>query len=68
MSGIRRAAYWLTTVVLAIECVVGGVMGALQLPPFLDTATHLGYPAYFMSILGVSYVAAGLILLAPRLP
>ena len=43
-------------------------MGALQLPPFLDTATHLGYPAYFMSILGVWYVAAGLILLAPRLP
>ncbi len=43
-------------------------MGALQLPPFLDTATHLGYPAYFKSILGVWYVAAGLILLAPRLP
>ena len=43
-------------------------MGALQLPPFLDTATHLGYPAYFMSILGLWYVAAGLILLAPRLP
>ena len=68
MSGIRRAAYWFTTLVLATECVVGGVMGALQLPPFLDTATHLGYPAYFMSILGVWYVAAGLVLLAPRLP
>ena len=43
-------------------------MGGLQLSPFLDTATHLGYPAYFMSILGVWYVAAGFILLAPRLP
>jgi DoxX-like family len=61
-------AYWTTTVVLATECLVGGVMGALQLSPFLDTATHLGYPAYFMSILGAWYVAAGAVLLAPRLP
>ncbi len=61
-------AYWTTTAVLATECLVGGVMGALQLPPFRDTATDLGYPAYFMSILGVWYVSAGVVLLAPRLP
>jgi DoxX-like family len=61
-------AYWITTAVLATECLVGGVMGALQLSPFRDTAIHLGYPAYFMSILGVWYVLAGFVLLAPRLP
>jgi hypothetical protein len=65
---LRTAAYWIVTAVLATECVIGGVMGALQLSPFLDTATHLGYPAYFMSILGVWYVSAGFVLLAPRLP
>ncbi len=42
-------------------------MGGLQLSPFRDTAEDLGYPSYFMSILGFWYVAAGLILLAPRL-
>jgi DoxX-like family len=61
------AAYWTTTSILATECLVGGVMGALQLSPFRDTATHLGYPAYFMSILGAWYLAAGVVLLAPRL-
>jgi uncharacterized membrane protein YphA (DoxX/SURF4 family) len=61
------AAYWTTTSILATECLVGGVMGALQLAPFRDTAMHLGYPAYFMSILGAWYVAAGIVLLAPRL-
>jgi uncharacterized membrane protein YphA (DoxX/SURF4 family) len=61
-------AYWTTTAVLATECIVGGVWGGLQLSPFRDTATHLGYPAYFMSILGVWYVLAGVALLAPRLP
>jgi hypothetical protein len=64
----RATAYWITTAVLATECVIGGAMGALQLSPFLDTATHLGYPAYFMSVLGVWYVSAGFVLVAPRLP
>jgi DoxX-like family len=44
------------------------VMGALQLPPFRDTATQLGYPASFMAILGVWYISAGLVLLASRQP
>lgn len=61
-------AYWITTVVLALECLVGGVMGGLQLSPFRDIAVELGYPAYFMSILGAWYVSAGVVLLAPRLP
>jgi hypothetical protein len=40
--------YWITTAILATQCVVGGVLGALRLPPFIDIATDLGYPAYFM--------------------
>jgi hypothetical protein len=65
---LRTTAYWTATVVLGIECLAGGVAGMLQMSPFLDTATHLGYPAYFMSILGAWYVSAGFVLLAPRLP
>jgi uncharacterized membrane protein YphA (DoxX/SURF4 family) len=65
---LSNTAYWIITAVLATECLVGGVMGGLQMSPFRDTAIHLGYPAYFMSILGVWYVSAGLVLLAPRLP
>jgi hypothetical protein len=65
---IRLVAYWTTTGVLAAECFVGGVMGALRLQPLKDVATHLGYPPYFMTILGVCYVSAGVVLLAPRLP
>jgi uncharacterized membrane protein YphA (DoxX/SURF4 family) len=63
----RVTAYWITTAILATECLVGGVMGALRLPPFLGTATHLGYPAYFMTILGLWYIAAGVVVLAPRM-
>ena len=65
---IRLVSYWTTTGVLAAECFVGGVMGTLRLQPFKGVVTHLGYPPYFMTVLGICYVWAGLVLLAPRLP
>ena len=68
MKPARVVAYWTTTAVLAAECFVGGVMGALRLQPFKGVMTHLGYPLYFMTILGVCYLSAGVVLLAPRLP
>jgi putative NADH-flavin reductase/uncharacterized membrane protein YphA (DoxX/SURF4 family) len=64
----RTIAYWLATLVLATDCIVGGVMGGLRMQPFLGIIGHLGYPPYFMTILGVWYLLAGLALLAPRLP
>ena len=48
----RVTAYWISTAILGAECLGGGVI-AFRLPPFIHTATHLGYPAYFMTILGV---------------
>lgn len=65
-SSTSGIAYWVTTVILAGECLAGGVMGALRLPPFIGIIKHLGYPSYFMTILGIWYVLAGLALLAPR--
>ncbi|HZU49286.1 MAG TPA: DoxX family protein [Mycobacterium sp.] len=67
-GSLRVIAYWTTTAVIAAECFVGGAMGAAQLQPFKRVVTHLGYPLYFTSILGVCYVLAGVVLLAPRLP
>jgi uncharacterized membrane protein YphA (DoxX/SURF4 family) len=61
-------AYWVTTVLLALECVVGGMMGTLRLPPFSGIMEHLGYPQYFMTIISIWYVLAGMALVAPRFP
>lgn len=40
----RQIIYWVSTGILVTECLVGGVMGALRLPPFIGVITHLGYP------------------------
>jgi uncharacterized membrane protein YphA (DoxX/SURF4 family) len=41
-------------------------MGALRLSPFSGIMKHLGYPAYFITIIGVWYMLGALAVLAPR--
>jgi uncharacterized membrane protein YphA (DoxX/SURF4 family) len=64
----RAIAYWLTTLILGIEGVVGGTLALIRWPAYAGIIRHLGYPDYLMTILGVWYALAGLALLAPRLP
>jgi hypothetical protein len=67
--GRRRAvAYWVTTVILATECIVGGALGIIRWPPYLEIMRHLGYPVYLMTIVGLWYALAGFALVGPRLP
>src|SRR4029434_3917499 len=67
-SRTTRIAYWVTTVILAAEFAVGGVMDILRLPPFFAILTHLGYPGYFSVILGIWKVLAAAAVLVPRFP
>jgi putative NADH-flavin reductase/uncharacterized membrane protein YphA (DoxX/SURF4 family) len=64
----RAVVYWIATAILATECIVGGVMGALRMPPFIEIIGRLGYPPYVMTILGIWYFLAGITLLVPRFP
>jgi uncharacterized membrane protein YphA (DoxX/SURF4 family) len=64
----RIIAYWVTTVIIAAEFAVGGVMDILRLPPFFEILRHLGYPGYFSVILGAWKVLGAVAVLAPRFP
>lgn len=65
---LDKIIYWITTIILSTECIFGGIWGGLQLPPFSKIISHLGYPAYFMSILAAFYFLAGIAILLPRFP
>jgi uncharacterized membrane protein YphA (DoxX/SURF4 family) len=64
----RTIIYWVATIVLATECFVGGIMGLLRVSPFVSIMQQLGYPTYLMTILGVSYLLAGIAIILPRFP
>jgi hypothetical protein len=61
-------AYWVTTVLVAVEALAGGLMDVLQLRYVSETMEHLGYPAYFTTVLGVWKLLAVVPLLAPGMP
>ncbi|GHJ34916.1 DoxX family protein [Streptomyces sp. TS71-3] len=64
----RSAAYWTATALVTAELAVGGIWDVLRISQVRDVVEHLGYPAYFLVLLGVWKVLGALALLAPRLP
>jgi len=65
----RTIAYWGTTLIIAVELAAGGVWDILQVPYVHDLVVqHLGYPAYFLVIIGVWKVPGAVALLVPRFP
>jgi uncharacterized membrane protein YphA (DoxX/SURF4 family) len=71
----RRIAYWIATSLIGLETLAGGVTDlmhgrtSLVSGPFVvDIITHLGYPVYFLTILGVWKLLGAIVMFAPRLP
>jgi uncharacterized membrane protein YphA (DoxX/SURF4 family) len=64
----RSIVYWVTTGFTAFVCLSGGVVDIARPPSALAGMASLGYPAYFVLILGVWKTLGGIAVLAPRLP
>jgi uncharacterized membrane protein len=65
---IKTIVYWLTTGLLTIDLLAGGATSLLRPAQVLSGLQHLGYPAYFASILGFWKLLGGIALLVPGLP
>ena len=64
----RPVVYWLATAAVAGELGLGGIWDIARLPFVADLVTHLGYPSYFLVLLGTWKVLGALALLVPRRP
>jgi hypothetical protein len=64
----RSVGYWLATVLVAAELGLGGIWDIERLPMVRDLVTHLGYPSYFLVLLGTWKVLGAVALLVPRRP
>ena len=65
---IRTIAYWTATFVVVFELVAGSVWNLQQIEWVRVQLNHLGYPAYFTYILGVSLIGAAAAIIAPGFP
>ena len=65
---VKTTAYWITTAILALDFGVGGVFHVIRSPQVVTAFAHLGYPEYFVALLGIAKVLGAVALLAPRFP
>jgi uncharacterized membrane protein YphA (DoxX/SURF4 family) len=64
----KMLAYWITTAILAFVLFSGGVGELTHSWGTLETVTILGYPEYFLTILGIWKLPGAIVILLPRLP
>jgi hypothetical protein len=62
----RPAGYWLATAVVVGELGLGGIWDIARLPFVAGLVRHLGYPSYFLVLLGTWKVLGAVALLIPR--
>ena len=61
-------AYWVTTALIVFELALGGAWDILRVPQVRDLIERLGYPQYFLVILGIWKLLGAVALVIPRFP
>ena len=61
-------AYWATTAIVAFALLSGGAAELAHRRETVEGMVHLGYPLYFIMIIGFWKVLGGIALFAPRFP
>lgn len=64
----KTLGYWIATALTAFVYLVGGTVDVMRPPFLIEEIAHLGFPAYFMVILGTWKILGGIVVLLPRMP
>src|SRR5262245_29149525 len=67
-SSVASVAHWICTSLTAFFFVSGGLAYVMAVPEVAQGVIQLGFPMYFVRLLGVWKVLGGLAILAPGLP
>ena len=72
MTKRNKIIYWIATIWLSLGMLSTGAVQLFKIkgdgPGSLDSMTHLGYPAYFVTILGICKILGVVALLIPKFP
>ncbi|GAB3414372.1 DoxX family protein [Niabella aquatica] len=68
MKKRNKIVYWIITLFLSIGMTAGGIQQLLQIGGYNEIVAALGYPLYFLSILGVWKLLGVIAILIPKFP
>ena len=60
--------YWVVTTLFAISMLLDGIAGVLRVQGGKEALAILGYPEYFLTILGVAKILGSIALIQPTFP
>jgi len=63
-----KIIYWIATIWLAVGMLSTGIVQLLKMKEETDMMTHLGYPLYFLTILGIWKIPGVIAVLIPKFP
>ncbi len=68
MTKTNKIIYWISTLWLALGMFSTGIVQLIKQEEELAKITHLGYPVYFLTILGVWKIMGVIAVLIPQFP
>ncbi|RZL50157.1 MAG: DoxX family protein [Pedobacter sp.] len=68
MNKRNKIIYWVTTAFLSFAMMAGGIQQMLQIGGYNAIISKLGYPLYFLSILGIWKILGVMAILIPKFP
>jgi hypothetical protein len=68
MTKRNKIIYWVATIWLALGMLSTGIVQLLKVKEEVDMMTHLGYPIYFLTMLGVWKMLGIVTVLIPKFP
>ena len=63
-----KIIYWIITIIFSLFMLFGGVIDVLQTEEAKRAIQELGYPLYFLTIIGVAKILGSLALLQTKFP
>jgi uncharacterized membrane protein len=65
MTKRNKIIYWIATILLAFGMLQSGIFAVLRTKEWVDLVTGLGYPVYFLTILGIWKILGVIAILIP---
>jgi hypothetical protein len=68
MTKRNKIIYWIATLWLSLGMLSSGIVQLLKVKEETDFIIELGYPVYFLTIIGIWKILGVVVLLVPKLP
>lgn len=66
MTKRNKIIYWIATIWLALGMLSTGIVQLIKMKEEVDMMKHLGYPLYFLTILGIWKIVGVIAVLIPK--